>query len=220
MSGSDNGFWSTTDWFPIILASSLQMSCLPDARGVSVTIQSLIANSCAKSSSLIMQVVSWIPLNGAASSVLDIGLARHIAPQGTFHLYHPRPIAWSSIVQGAADALMPLTNNSRLPLVPWSEWFAKLESCNQDASARIPGLKLLPFYRALAAGDAHIRSLVDNSRGEDMTSQREALGFVMLATQKMQAVSPTLRNLAAIDEDHPNRWIDYWRSKGLFGQSD
>lgn len=30
-----NGFWSTTDWVPIIVASSLGLGVLPDAVGVS-----------------------------------------------------------------------------------------------------------------------------------------------------------------------------------------
>lgn len=34
LSGSENGFWSSTDWVPILLASSIQLGCLPDARGV------------------------------------------------------------------------------------------------------------------------------------------------------------------------------------------
>ena len=36
LSGSENGYWSITDWVPILFASSVQLGCLPDARGVRV----------------------------------------------------------------------------------------------------------------------------------------------------------------------------------------
>jgi len=37
LSGGYNGAWSTTDWVPIIAASSVHLGCLPDAIGVSVS---------------------------------------------------------------------------------------------------------------------------------------------------------------------------------------
>lgn len=36
ISGGENGFWSTTDWVPNLLVSSLELGCLPDAKGVSI----------------------------------------------------------------------------------------------------------------------------------------------------------------------------------------
>jgi thioester reductase-like protein len=33
--GGKNGFWSITDWVPIIVATSVELGCLPDAIGVS-----------------------------------------------------------------------------------------------------------------------------------------------------------------------------------------
>lgn len=34
--GLPNGAWSTTDWIPSLIKSSLQLGALPDAQGVSV----------------------------------------------------------------------------------------------------------------------------------------------------------------------------------------
>lgn len=140
-------------------------------------------------------------------------MARHAPTEAVVHLYHPRPVPWTTIIRSAADALMPLTNDSALPLVSWAEWLAKLESYGSEDVKRIPGLKLLPFYRGLARGDAQARSLAEHE-----ASQREAVGFVTIATGKMQALSPTLHDMNPMDPEDPKRWVAYWRSKGLFGQ--
>ena len=107
--------------------------------------------------------------------------------------------------------MTPITGNKRLPLVPWAEWFKKLEARGAEDMQRIPGLKLLPFYRPLAAGDSALRAIDPSEAAE-----REALGFVRIVTDKMQILSPTLRDLAPLKSDDPARWISYWHSKGLF----
>lgn len=130
-------------------------------------------------------------------------------------------------MNGVADALATVTNSGRrLPVVPWSEWLAKLEAhslAGGDTShiVRVPALKLLPFYRQLAASDAALRESKPKSESESESEETthaelEAAGFVRIATDKMQALSPTLRNLDPMDGDHPKRWIAYWHSRGLF----
>lgn len=161
-----------------------------------------------------IQCISWIPLNEAALSVLDVGLARDVQRQQVVHLYHPRPVPWTTIITAATEALKPVTHDTGLPLVTWSEWYSKLESCGPEDLQRVPGLKLLSFYRSLASGDAALRAL-----DEEESSQRESLGLVKLSTVKMQTISPTLRNISPLTLEDPARWIAYWRSKGLFGES-
>lgn len=107
-----------------------------------------------------------------------------------------------------------MTHNQQLPIVPWSEWYNKLELCGPDDINRIPALKLLPFYRSLAAGDSALRTL---DKGE--AANREALGFVTLATDKMQVISSTLRELPSLEGGDSERWITYWQSKGLLPKS-
>lgn len=115
------------------------------------------------------------------------------------------------MIAAAADALKPITGGQRLPLVPFFEWYAKLEACGAEDMKRIPGLKLLSFYRPLAAGDAALRAL-----DEDQAKQRESLGFVKIGTEKMEALSSTLRDLPALKAEDPARWISYWHSKKIF----
>lgn len=114
----------------------------------------------------------------------------------------------------AAEGLIPITNDKPLPLIPWSEWFGKLESYGAKDMNRIPALKLLPFYRRLAAGDSALRGL-----DEAEAAQREALGFVKIGTTKMQVLSSTLRDMPPLDSEDPVRWVSYWTSKGLFQTS-
>lgn len=140
-----------------------------------------------------------------------MGLAGNAAAERVVHLYHPRPVSWTSIISAAAEALTPIIGNKPLPLVPWAEWFKKLEACGAEDVKRIPGLKLLAFYRPLAAGDSALRAIDANE-----AAQREALGFVKIGTDKMQMLSPTLRDLPPLKSDEPARWISYWHSKGLF----
>lgn len=134
--------------------------------------------------------------------------------QQVVHLSHPRPVPWTDIITAAAEALAPITDNKHLPLVPWSEWVRKLESCGTEDLKRVPGLKLLPFYHRLAAGDSALR-MMDKIEA----TQREALGFGKIGMTKMQALSSTLCDISPLDLGDPARWISYWVSKGLFQSS-
>lgn len=124
-------------------------------------------------------------------------------------------------MNGIADALVTVVNDgTRLPIVPWSKWLARLEAHSSVGDspsniARVPALKLLPFYRRLSASDVAVRDS-ESEETTHATSDVEAAGFVRIATDKMQALSPTLRNLAPMDADHPKRWIAYWHYRGLF----
>lgn len=114
-------------------------------------------------------------------------------------------------MSAAADALASITGNRPLPLVPFSEWLKKLETYGPEDMKRIPALKLLLFYRSLAAGDSTLQALEEGEAAE-----REALGSVKIATDKMQALSPTLRDMPPLTSAEPSRWVAYWSSKGLF----
>ncbi|KAF8320371.1 acetyl-CoA synthetase-like protein [Clavulina sp. PMI_390] len=186
LSGSSNGSWATTGWFPILLKSSVALGCLPDSPGT----------------------VSWIPVDAAATAVLDAATAAR--PEKVFHIYHPRPMPWKAILEAAANALAMSEDGKTLPLVPFSEWQARLEVSRPDNFDKIPGVKLLPFYRGMATGDAANRQLA-----AEVCGQREAFGVVRMATDKMRRVSPTLDRLNAISVKDVQHWIEHWRSVGF-----
>ena len=66
-----------------------------------------------------------------AHSVADVVLSVTENPElPLINLVHPHPVPWNNIFQLIADALP-----QRLPLVPFSEWLAKVDNASKDTSA-------------------------------------------------------------------------------------
>lgn len=173
-----------------------------------------------------MQVTSWLPFDAVASTILDVAFASD-KPERALNVVHPRPVSWRSLFEGLADALA--SNGRRLPLVPWSEWQAMLESRAADATeedlnavVRIthfprsidadrisccmqPAIRLPPFFAAQTAGDKAVR--------ESGATDSEAAGLSPLSTAKAQEASAALRELPPLDREDIDRWVGYWRSK-------
>jgi NAD dependent epimerase/dehydratase family enzyme len=81
-----------------------------------------------------MQVVSWIPMDAVSQAILDVGFARKQVP-GAINFVHPKPIPWASMISSISDALVAQEelNVSALPLIPFGEWVARLESKSKTA---------------------------------------------------------------------------------------
>jgi hypothetical protein len=80
------------------------------------------------------QLLSWIPPHAVSDAILDVTFAEQEPPVAV-NLVHPRPIAWKALMQPVADAIFERkVTSDPLPLVPFSEWFAKLESSAKDVS--------------------------------------------------------------------------------------
>ncbi|KAK0463067.1 putative aminoadipate reductase [Desarmillaria tabescens] len=126
--GSHVGAWSTTEWFPILVKSSIAINALPSFSGV----------------------VSWMTVQSVAQIILDIVFSSEAEP--VINLVHPKPVPWASIVTQVRHAL-----KEDISVKPASEWFEILESRSQTASSediqRIPALKLLAFFREMIQGD-------------------------------------------------------------------
>jgi hypothetical protein len=152
-------------------------------------------------------------LHDASKTILDVALDRCGPLEQTLHLSHPRPVSWTSIFEAISTAMMPVTGGKALPLVPFSDWFGKLESCSMGDMERIPGLKLLSFFRKMSIADDELRIA-----GAGVT-HIEAGGLVMLSTDKIQRVSKTAQEIPSLSVDDADRWVRYWRSAGLFGRT-
>ncbi|PCH36968.1 hypothetical protein WOLCODRAFT_28871 [Wolfiporia cocos MD-104 SS10] len=152
--------------------------------------------------------VEWIPFDIAASAILDF---RHASNDThTVHLVHPRPAPWRTIA-------LAIATEFAVPLVPFSEWLARLEDTAKSArnaeqegasqaargnARRIRALRLIPFFRSQAI---------------KAKSGRMALGWQEVEVERAVKASPTLadpalRQLNAVDV---KRWIAYWRKVGL-----
>jgi thioester reductase-like protein/acyl-CoA synthetase (AMP-forming)/AMP-acid ligase II len=188
--GPPRGAWSTTNWVPIIVKSSVSLGALPEAQGF----------------------VSWIPPQTISNAILDVAFAKE-EPPIVMNLVHPRPTAWRNLMQPIADAMVAHKVTSHpLPFVSFSEWFEKLELSAKDVSEetmkRIPGIKLLDFMRAMAQSDSVIRA-----SGEMGT---EAGGLTLFATAVAERASPTMKELKPLSSADAALWVDYWAAMGMF----
>ncbi|KAG2060872.1 putative aminoadipate reductase [Suillus hirtellus] len=188
--GPPRGAWSTTNWLPIIVESSVILGTLPEAKGF----------------------VSWIPPHAVSNAILDVAFAAEEPPIAV-NLVHPRPVAWRTLIQPVADALVERkVTNYPLPLVPFSEWHDKLESSAKDLSKetmkRIPAIKLLDFMRFMARSDIATRA------SGEMGS--EAGGVASFATAVAERVSPTMKELKSLSSADAAQWVDYWVAMEMF----
>ena len=117
------------------------------------------------------------------------------------HLVHPHSQSCDDVFKVFADSL-------NLPLVPYSEWLARLEREITDegavdvAKARaIPALRLLDFFRAIG--------------GEAGAGIETVTGFEYLATEHAQRASVTLREMQELRNADVEKWVAYWRRSGV-----
>jgi nucleoside-diphosphate-sugar epimerase len=192
IAGGHGGSWSTTDWFPIIVKSSIALGALPEAAGA----------------------VSWLREEEVATAILETAFAKE-APPPALNVFNPRNAPWAEIIAFVRRAIIKrkvLVGEDILPIVPFGEWFqlleSKAETATEDDLVKIPAIKLLDFFRALARGDEATRS-----RG---VSTSEAAGMTNFSTIKVQQVSATMANMQAIGEVEADAWVGYWISKGAF----
>ncbi|EIW76878.1 acetyl-CoA synthetase-like protein [Coniophora puteana RWD-64-598 SS2] len=194
--GLPRGAWSTTEWFPIIVKSSVGMGMLPDAKGVN----------------------SWLPMDAVARGMLDVAFSANELP-ALLNFVHPRCTPWSKLIEPISEALAPMNGGKSLPLVPFAEWFAELERLSQASNAgdeaeikKVPALKLLDFMRGLAISDTIVREAQD-------ADELQATGFQPFATAKAQAASETMRTLEPLTARDALRWVEYWDSVGMFANA-
>ncbi|KAG2347280.1 acetyl-CoA synthetase-like protein [Suillus weaverae] len=134
-------------------------------------------------------LLSWIPTYAVSNAILDVAFAEE-----------EPPIA------------VNLITSVPLPLIPFSEWFAKVELSAKNASEadikRIPAIKLLDFMRLMSRSDTAIRA------SGEMGS--EVGGFTSFATGVAQRVSLTVKELEPLSTATATQWVDYWDAVGMF----
>lgn len=147
-------------------------------------------------------MVSWLPVNLAASAIIEM----RDTVQETLHVIHPRPVSWSTVMKPIASIL-------GVPLVPYAEWFARLQHSGRDINSpvaldehphgSISALKLVDFYRL----------------GLKTPSQRpntESMGLLpKVAFKKGVLASASLRDAHQLGVGEVEKWIRYWRTIGF-----
>jgi len=180
------GAWATSDWFPILVKTGLSLGYLPTTVGV----------------------VSWIDFDVTSQAVLDVAFSPAVGPESqVLNVVSPRPVGWNKVINGLQSALQNYGKGAA-QVVGFPEWCTLLEKAaaqNQNdsqAAVKLPGIKLLQFFRRLADAAAQAQGESD-------------LGMFDFATDKMQAASPALRDAQTISDGHFNAWIQYWNGVGF-----
>lgn len=208
-----SGFWSPTDWVPSIVASSLSVGCLPDALGVSVPAGT--AHVCVADTPL--QGITWIPLDVAATTLIDVCLYRDTLLPPVIHCAHPSPIPWTKAMSIFAEVLKYQTGGKTLPIVLFSEWNAKVTAAAaaspspDEAFRRFPSTKIQGTVDGMNRADEEVRKL-----GREVGVEVEAGGMARMSTTKTEGLSATFRNTEALGETHIGKWVGYWEKCGLF----
>ncbi|KAJ7624410.1 putative aminoadipate reductase [Roridomyces roridus] len=142
VSGSaSNGSWTTSDWVPAIVKSSLALGAYPSAPGARA---------------------NWIPPEAVCSAIVDAVFSQEPAPPAV-NLVHPKPVPWDDVMSNLAG----VGSERPMPLVPLGEWADQLRSratmvCKEDLE-NIPGLKLLDFFDAAVSGAGNTQFATDKA---------------------------------------------------------
>ncbi|KAG6916589.1 putative NRPS-like protein biosynthetic cluster [Tephrocybe rancida] len=127
--GHPRGSWPTTEWFPMLVRSSITLGVIPDLSGPA----------------------AWITGNSASSAVVDVALAPTTANlPPVFNLMHPQPVEQKVIIDGIVVGVQEVMG-LKLRVVPFNEWILALEKHAEKGSmetlATIPAIKLVTFLR-------------------------------------------------------------------------
>ena len=132
IAGGHGGSWATTDWFPILVKSSIALGALPEAVGVSDPIRRCRLCRADDRS----QGVSWLREEEVASAILEAAFSKD-APPPTLNIFNPRSRSWAEIIGFVRRAIIKrkgLLGDDILPIVPFGDWFTLLESKAENAS--------------------------------------------------------------------------------------
>ncbi|TFK33796.1 acetyl-CoA synthetase-like protein [Crucibulum laeve] len=190
--GMPNGSWATSDWFPILVRSSLALGAIPVAEGT----------------------ISWVPMNAAAQVILDVAFSGYVPPIA-LNLVHPTPIPWKDMIRSVRNAVINLNDlgTESLPLVPFDVWWEQLgevstESRDENLHIRMPAIKILPFFRKMVETEREM-SVHGRHKSES--------GYLPdLSTKKLETISKKLRNLAPLVPVDAERWVTYWNEINFF----
>ncbi|KAF4610030.1 hypothetical protein D9613_010647 [Agrocybe pediades] len=195
--GQPNGAWAVTDWVPILLKSSIRLGAFPAAVGLS----------------------SWLPSHAVSQAILDVALASSSSSGATHNLalniVHPAPIQWNTTISLLNEVLVKEgVLPAHLPSVDFERWIGLLEEKASGTSegdlSDIPAIKLLDFFRGTAYKDKALQL----ERGL-LVNDVEVGGLATFSTDKIRAVSETMRYLPSLGQNDADMWVKYWKGVGF-----
>ncbi|PYI21028.1 acetyl-CoA synthetase-like protein [Aspergillus violaceofuscus CBS 115571] len=129
-SSPKGGMWTSRDWFPAMVCSSITTGKIPDSLGA--------------------MKVNWIPIDLAAQAIVQIVQCRYekqdLAGLRVYHIVNPEPKDWELFAPLVARAC-------KAEVVSLEEWINELQQISDDASRErlegLPAVPLLGFFRSL-----------------------------------------------------------------------
>ncbi|KAJ7035832.1 acetyl-CoA synthetase-like protein [Mycena alexandri] len=128
--GPPLGAWPVTEWFPILVKSSIAMKIFPVFDGST----------------------SWVPSDAVAHTILDTVFDVPGGSHSVVNVAHPHPVPWNNIAAWIVEGL----GDPQIRQVVAKEWVDALrQEYGVDLRGNklddMPALKLLPFFEALTA---------------------------------------------------------------------
>jgi len=162
------GIWNATEVIPLTVRSAKTLGALPAP-----------VND---------EVVSWIPADVAAGTIIDLSYLPPASQKGApvFHISHPKLLSWNNDFLPALRAA-----GLEFESVKPTEWIRRLKAIAQDASTN-PEVKLLEFFGGKYARD-------------------EVSSAPYFETAKACAASAALRGVEDVKGDVVGRYLQFWR---------
>ena len=107
------------------------------------------------------------------------------------HLISPKPVPWDAV-------FVPMAQRLALPVVPYTEWVARLEASAADACAK-----------AGVEGHDAAHNLIHFFKGETISG-----ATVSLSTDRAVRVSKTLREARPLSKEDAVRFVEFWGKVG------
>jgi thioester reductase-like protein len=127
-----NGAWSTSDWVPMMIKSSIPLEALPESKGVRIHSSGTLSSAL----TVTEQVVSWISPLTVAKAFTEASLATKAPPAG-MNVCHDSPVPWKQVMDDVAAALVDQgITKKKLPTVSLDDWMARLEERAEKGDAK------------------------------------------------------------------------------------
>lgn len=124
---SSDGTWPKSEWFPILIKSSLSVGLLPNS----------------------LPPVDWIPIDALSTIIMDVIYdARRYDNTRFYNIVNPHQTSWSSLV-----APIKSCYGSAIRETSIFDWIEAIKHASHNSElevATIPALKILDFFESLA----------------------------------------------------------------------
>lgn len=109
------------------------------------------------------------------------------------NLVHPRPVPWNFVINSIRNALA--REGKDLEVVDFIDWYKALQAC--------------------AAGSYAVENFVGANFTSNFPHQDAEFGGINFAVDKIQVLSPSVRNSNSITEQNVEAWMEYWHASGF-----